>query len=160
MLLALLPEGLRWLVGHAQALCYKRCAGAVRDELLMPQIQRAWQTNMQVYGVDKVWRQLRCEGAAVARCTVERLMRQLGLCGVMRGKVVRTIVGDAKTPCTLDRFNRQVRTQRPNQLWVSCFTYVSTWQGWLYAAFVVDAFAGALWAGGSRVRHARVGIVV
>ncbi|QRR35799.1 IS3 family transposase [Hydrogenophaga sp. YM1] len=120
---------------------YKRCARAHRDEMLMPQIERIWQANMQVYGADKVWRQLAREGVVVARCTVERLMRRLGLRGVMRGKVVRTTVGDAKAPCPLDRVNRQFRAERPNQLWVSDFTYVSTWQGWLYVAFVIDVFA-------------------
>ena len=119
----------------------KRCARARRDEVLMPQIQRVWQANMQVYGADKVWRQLAREGVVVARCTVERLMRSMGLRGVMRGKVVRTTIGDAKAPCPLDRVNRQFRAQRPNQLWVSDFTYVSTWQGWLYVAFVIDVFA-------------------
>ncbi|WP_436405055.1 IS3 family transposase [Paracidovorax avenae] len=120
---------------------HKRCARAHRDEMLMPQIERVWQANMQVYGADKVWRQLAREGVVVARCTVERLMRRLGLRGVMRGKVVRTTVGDAKAPCPLDRVNRQFHAERPNQLWVSDFTYVSTWQGWLYVAFVVDVFA-------------------
>jgi putative transposase len=96
---------------------------------------------MQVYGADKVWRQLAREGTVVARCTVERLMRRLGLRGVMRGKVVRTTVSDSKAPCPLDRVNRQFRAERPNQLWVSDFTYVSTWQGWQYVAFVIDVFA-------------------
>ena len=91
---------------------------------------------MQVYGADKVWRQLGREGMTVARCTVERLMRRQGLHGVRRGKVVRTTVSDGKAPCPLDRVNRQFRAERPNQLWVSDFTYVSTWQGWLYVAFV------------------------
>lgn len=77
----------------------------------------------------------------VARCTVERLMRRNGLRGVMRGKVVRTTISDPKTPCPLDRVNRQFKADRPNQLWVSDFTYVSTWQGWLYVAFVIDVFA-------------------
>ncbi|MBV7460168.1 MULTISPECIES: IS3 family transposase [unclassified Acidovorax] len=120
---------------------HKRCARAKRDELLMPQIQRVWQANMQVYGADKVWRQLAREGVTVARCTVERLMRSMGLRGVMRGKAVRTTVSDGKAPCPLDRVNRQFRAERPNQLWVSDFTYVSTWQGWLYVAFVIDVFA-------------------
>ncbi|WP_157896558.1 IS3 family transposase [Acidovorax carolinensis] len=120
---------------------HRRCERALRDEQLVPQIQRVWQANMQVYGADKVWRQLGREGVVVARCTVERLMRKLGLRGVMRGKVVRTTVGDAKAPCPLDRVNRQFRAERPNQLWVSDFTYVSTWQGWLYVAFVIDVFA-------------------
>ena len=96
---------------------------------------------MQVYGAEKVWRQLNREGVAVARCTVERLMRQLGLQGVRRGKVVRTTIPDPKAPCPLDRVNRQFRAERPNQLWVSDFTYVSTWQGWVYVAFVVDVFS-------------------
>lgn len=120
---------------------HRRCARAKRDEMLMPQIERVWQANMQVYGADKVWRQLAREGVVVARCTVERLMRSMGLRGVMRGKVVRTTIGDAKAPCALDRVNRQFRAERPNQLWVSDFTYVSTWQGWLYVAFVIDVFA-------------------
>ena len=96
---------------------------------------------MQVYGADKVWRQLGREGTVVARCTVERLMRRLGLRGVMRGKVVRTTISDSKAPCPLDRVNRQFKADRPNQLWVSDFTYVSTWQGWLYVAFVIDVYA-------------------
>jgi putative transposase len=78
---------------------------------------------------------------AVARCTVARLMRRLGLRGVMRGKAVRTTIPDAKAPCPLDRVNRQFKAERPNQLWVSDFTYVSTWQGFVYVAFVVDVYA-------------------
>ena len=97
--------------------------------------------NLQVYGADKVWRQLLREGLAVARCTVERLMREVGLRGVRRGKSVRTTVPDAKAPCPLDRVNRQFQADRPNQLWVADFTYVSTWQGFVYVAFVVDVFA-------------------
>ncbi len=118
-----------------------RCARAIRDDDLMPQIQRIWQANLQVYGADKVWRQLKREGIQVARCTVERLMKRLGLEGVRRGKVVRTTVPDKALPCPLDRVNRQFKADRPNQLWVSDFTYVSTWQGWLYVAFVIDVFA-------------------
>ncbi len=114
---------------------------AQRDAQLLPQVQRVWQANHQVYGAEKVWRQLNREGVAVARCTVERLMRQLGLQGVRRGKAVRTTVPDPKAPCPLDRVNRQFRAERPNQLWVSDFTYVSTWQGWVYVAFVVDVFS-------------------
>ncbi len=96
---------------------------------------------MQVYGADKVWRQLAREGTAAARCTVERLMRRLGLRGVMRGKIVRMTISDSKASCPLDKVNRQFRAERPNQLWVSDFTYVSTWQGWQYVAFVIDVFA-------------------
>jgi putative transposase len=99
-----------------------RPARAQRDAALLPHIERVWQANMQVYGADKVWRQLHREGVAVARCTVERLMRRQGLRGVMRGKVVRTTVADAKAACPLDRVNRQFRADQPNQLWVSDFT--------------------------------------
>ena len=118
-----------------------RPARARRDDELMPQIERVWQVNFQVYGADKVWKQLGREGMPVARCTVERLMRRQGLRGVMRGKVVRTTVSDMKAPCPLDHVNRHFRAERPNQLWVSDFTYVSNWQGWLYVAFVIDVFA-------------------
>ena len=107
----------------------------------MPQIQRVWERNMRVYGADKVWRQLHREQQEVARCTVERLMRRLGIQGARRGKTVRTTVSDTTAPCPLDHVNRQFKADRPNQLWVSDFTYVSTWQGWLYVAFVIDVFA-------------------
>ena len=96
---------------------------------------------MQVYGAVKVWKQMNREAIPVARCTVERLMRRLGLQGVRRGKTPRTTVPDRSAPCPLDRVNRQFKADRPNQLWVSDFTYVSTWQGWLYVAFVIDVFA-------------------
>ena len=118
-----------------------RSARAKRDEWLMPHIERVWHANMQVYGAEKVWKQMNREDIAVARCTVERLMRRLGLEGVRRGKTVRTTTPDTSAPCPLDRVNRQFQADRPNQLWVSDFTYVSTWQGWLYVAFVVDVFA-------------------
>ena len=118
-----------------------RSARAQRDARLMPAIKRVWDDNLQVYGADKVWRQMNSEGVTVARCTVERLKRGLGLRGVRRGKGMRTTVADPKAPCPLDKVNRQFHAERPNQLWVSDFTYVSTWQGWLYVAFVVDVFA-------------------
>jgi len=116
-------------------------ARARRDDALMPKVEAVWNANLRVYGADKVWKQMNREGDTVARCTVERLMRRLGLRGVKRGKVVRTTISDTKIVCPLDKVNRQFRAQRPNQLWVSDFTYVSTWQGWLYVAFVVDVFA-------------------
>ncbi|MCR6651672.1 MAG: IS3 family transposase [Cellvibrionaceae bacterium] len=118
-----------------------RSARSQRDEVLAAEIQRVWQANMQVYGTRKVWHQLQREGIAVARCTVERLMRRLGLQGVRRGKRVRTTIADSAQACPLDRVNRHFHADRPNQLWVSDFTYVSTWQGWLYVAFVIDVFA-------------------
>lgn len=118
-----------------------RSARAQREDFLAPQIQRVWEANLRVYGADKVWKQLNREGVEVARCTVERLMKRMGLEGVRRGKVVRTTVPDKAVSCPLDRVNRQFKADRPNQLWVSDFTYVSTWQGWLYVAFVIDVFA-------------------
>ncbi len=111
------------------------------DEILIPEVQRVWDDNYQVYGVRKVWRQLRRERVDVARCTVQRLMKRLGLRGVVRGKAVRTTVSDPKAPCPLDHVKRQFKADRPNALWVSDFTYVSTWQGWVYVAFVIDVFA-------------------
>ena len=119
----------------------QRSARAKRDEALKPEILRVWQANLQVYGADKVWRQMNREGIRVARCTVERLMKWLGLEGARRGKVIKTTVQDKAVPCPLDRVNRQFKADRPNQLWVSDFTYVSTWQGWLYVAFVIDVYA-------------------
>jgi putative transposase len=116
-------------------------ARARRDAHLLPQVQRVYDQNLRVYGADKVWRQLHREGLVVARCTVERLMRLRGLSGARRGKKVRTTVPDAKAACPLDRVNRQFEAQRPNQLWVADFTYVSTWQGFVYVAFVIDVFA-------------------
>jgi transposase InsO family protein len=112
-----------------------------RDAALLPEIERVWRGNLQVYGADKVWKQLRREGIPVARCTVERLMRAQGWRGVIRGKTVRTTVPDAKAPCPRDRVNREFHAERPNQLWVSDFTYVSTWQGLVYVAFVIDVYA-------------------
>ena len=118
-----------------------RSVRAKRDDELLAPIQRVWHSNMQVYGADKVWKQMNRDDIAVARCTVERLMKRLGLQGVRRGKSVRTTVPDTSAPCPLDRVNRVFNAERPNQLWVSDFTYVSTWQGWLYVAFVIDVFA-------------------
>jgi putative transposase len=118
-----------------------RCARAKRDDELTPHIQRVWSANLQVYGADKVWHQMIREGISSARCTVKRLMKDLGLHGVRRGKVVRTTFPDKAVACPLDRVNSQFKAERPNQLWVSDLTYVSTWQGWLYVAFVIDVFA-------------------
>ena len=114
---------------------------AWRDDALCQEIRRVWDENKQVYGVRKVWKQLRREGFRIARCTVERLMRRLGLRGVIRGRTIKTTVSDKAAPCPLDKVNRQFRAERPNALWVSDFTYVSTWQGFVYVAFVIDVFA-------------------
>ena len=119
-------------------------ARARRDAEPMPEIQRVWEENFQVYGVRKVWHQLRREGVEVARCTVERLMRRLGIQGVVRGRPQKTTIPNPALPCPLDRVNRQFRAQAPNTLWVSDFTYVSTWQGFIYVAFVIDTFANRI----------------
>ncbi len=112
-----------------------------RDGALRPEIKRVWEDNFEVYGVRKVWRQLRREGTDVARCTVARLMARMGLKGAVRGKVVRTTFGNPATPSPADHVNRQFGAARPNRLWVSDFTYVSTWTGFVYVAFVIDTFA-------------------
>ena len=144
------PSGY-WRYAAQQRDPSRLCARAQRDAVLIPEIQRVWRANLQVYGADKVWRQLNREGVTVARRTVERLMKQLGLAGVRRGKVVRATVPDHAAPCPPDRANRQFKADRPNRLWVSDFTYVSTWQGWLYVAFVIDVFARRI--AGWRVSH-------
>jgi transposase InsO family protein len=113
---------------------------ARQDLVLMEQIRRVHAANFEVYGARKVWRQLGREGIAVARCTVERLMRRMGLRGVVRGKETRTTIADKASPCPADKVNRQFRAPQPNALWVSDFTYVATWQGFVYAAFVIDVF--------------------
>jgi putative transposase len=114
---------------------------ARQDLVLMGQIRRVQEANFGVYGARKVWRQLGREGAAVARCTVERLMRRMGLRGAVRGKETRTTIADKALPCPADKVNRQFRAPPPNVLWVSDFTYVATWQGFVYVAFVIDVFA-------------------
>jgi len=116
-------------------------ARARRDALLLPQVQRVDDQNLQVYGADKAWRHLHRGGLVVARCTVERLMRLAELRGARRGKSVRTTVPDAKAACPLDRVNRQFEADRPNRLRVADFTYVSTWQGFVCVTFVIDEFA-------------------
>jgi len=111
------------------------------DAELSLAIRRVWDVNFQVYGVRKVWRQLRRDGIDVARCTVARLMKHMGLKGATRGKTIRTTISDRAAPCPADRVNRQFLAPRPNALWLADFTYVSTWQGFVYVAFVIDAFA-------------------
>ena len=116
-------------------------ARAKRDMALKVEVRRVFEENFRVYGVRKVWRQLQREGFDVARCTVERLMREMGLQGVIRGKPIRTTVSDKAAPCPLDKVNRQFHAPAPNRLWVSDFTYVATWAGFVYVAFVIDAYA-------------------
>jgi putative transposase len=128
---------------------------ARQDLVLVEQIRRVHEANFGVYGARKVWRQLGREGTAVARCTVERLMRRMGLRGAVRGKETRTTIADKATPCPADKVNRQFRAPHPNALWVSDFTYVATWQGFVYVAFVIDVFARRIvgWRA-SRTAHA------
>ena len=130
-------------------------ARARRDAALMVEIRRVWEANFHAYGVRKLWRQLGREGIVAARCTVARLMRGMGLQGIVRGKKVRTTVPGPAANCPLDRVNRQFRAPRPNALWVSDFTYVATWTGFVYVAFVIDAYARRIvgWRA-SRTAHA------
>jgi transposase InsO family protein len=119
-----------------------RSARAKRDAWLKVEIQRVWDENFAVYGAEKVWTQLNREGISVARCTVARLMKELGLQGAVRGRAFKTttIPGEeASRP--LDLVDRDFRASRPNELWVSDLTYVATWRGFVYVAFVIDVFA-------------------
>jgi transposase InsO family protein len=130
-----------------------------RDAVLKQEIRRVFDENFQVYGARKVWRQLNREGRDVARCTVERLMQDMGLEGVIRGKKVRTTISDKAAPCPLDRVNRQFQAPRPNALWVSDFTYVTTWAGFVYVAFVIDTYARRI-VGWRVSRSAHAGFVL
>ena len=112
-----------------------------RDAALKEEVRRVFEANFRVYGVRKVWRQLQREGFDAARCTVARLMRAMGLEGIIRGKPIRTTVSDKAAPCPLDHVNRQFHAPAPNMLWVSDFTYVATWTGFVYVAFVIDTYA-------------------
>ena len=119
-----------------------RCpARARRDGQLREEIRRVWEENFRVYGVRKVWRQLHREGIVTARCTVARLMRELGLRGVVRGRRVKTTTPVATLACPADRVHRVFRAPRPNALWLADLTYVATWAGFVYGAFVIDAYA-------------------
>ena len=119
----------------------QRPARARRDDEIKAHIARVHTASFGLYGTRKVWHQLRREGTKVAKCTVERLMRVLGLEGIRRGKKTITTVSNPKAPCPLDKVNREFRVSRPNALWVVDFTYVHTWAGFVYVAFVIDAFA-------------------
>ena len=118
-----------------------RSERAKRDEVLCVEIRRIWDENFGVYGARKVWRALHREGIEVARCTVERLMRKLGLRGVVRGRRVRTTVPSEGSMRPLDLVKRDFRAERPNALWVADLTYVATWSGFVYTAFVIDVFS-------------------
>jgi transposase InsO family protein len=125
-----------------------------RDDELRPHIQRLFDDSTRRYGARKVWRELKREGRAVARCTVERLMRQMGLVGVSRGrKSIRTTWSDPNNPTPEDLVQRDFHAERPNQLWVADFTYVATWSGWVFVAFIIDAFAKTIvgWRAATRM---------
>ena len=134
-------------------------ARAKRDMALKVEVRRVFEENFRVYGVRKVRRQLQREGFDVARCTVGRLMREMGLQGVIRGKPIRTTVSDKAAPCPLEKVNRQFHAPAPNRLWVSDFTYVATWAGFVYVAFVIDAYARRI-AGWRVSRTAHAGFVL
>lgn len=119
----------------------RQSACAIRDEALIVQIRPVWQENYEVYGVRKIWRQMLRERQTVARCTEERVMRDMGLRGVTRGKAVKTTHADPSNANPRDLVKRQFTAERPNQLWVADFTFVSTWQGFAYVAFIVDVYS-------------------
>ena len=130
-------------------------ARARRDATLVEHMARVWREHREVYGVRKIWKQLRREGVAVARCTVARLMRRLGLAGAVRGRAFRrTTLPDTTTPRPPDLVTRQFAATRPNQLWVADFTYVATWRGFVYVAFVIDVFSRRIvgWRASSSLR--------
>ncbi len=126
-----------------------------RDADLKVEIRRVFEENFRVYGVRKIWRQLRRKGFSVARCTVARLMRDMGIRGAIRGKPLRTTISDKAAPRPLDHVNRQFHACAPNRLWLADFTYVATWAGFVYVAFVIDAYARRIvgWRA-SRTAHA------
>ncbi|MEM5469545.1 MAG: IS3 family transposase [Sulfitobacter sp.] len=132
---------------------------AKRDDELKPEIERVFEENLSAYGVRKVWHQMNREGFDIARCTVARLMKDIGIEGVIRGKKPRTTIPDKALPCPLDRVNRQFHAPAPNVLWVSDFTYVATWQGFVYVAFVIDVFARRI-VGWRASRTANAGFVL
>lgn len=140
----------------AKRLDVDRLSVRARSDIGMKiEIRRVFNENFQVYGMRKVWRQLQREGYDIARCTVARLMRSMSLQGIIRGKPVRTTFSDKAAPSPLDRVSRQFKAPAPNRLWVSDFTYVATWQGFVYVAFVIDVLPGASLAGGRAGRHMR-----
>jgi transposase InsO family protein len=137
-----------------QAKPEKRSARSRRDDEVREEIQRVWSENFEVYGVRKVWKQLKREGKPIARCTVRRLMRDLGLQGVVRGKTFKTTTpatGAARPP---DLVHREFKATRPNELWVADLTYVATWRGFVYVAFVIDVFSRRIvgWRASSSLR--------
>ena len=132
---------------------------AKRDAKLRPEIERIFNDNFRVYGVRKIWHQMRREGFDVARCTIASLMRDMNLEGVIIGKKIKTTIPDKAQPCPQDKVNRQFGVPAPNMLWVSDITYVATCQGFIHTAFVIDAFARRI-VGGRVSRTVHVGFVL
>jgi putative transposase len=132
----------------------RRSDRAVRDKELKAQISRVWDANYGVYGARKVWLALNREGTPVARCTVERLMRELGLEGARRGRARRTTISDPGAARPADLVERRFSRARPDAVWVADLTYVATWSGTVYVAFVIDCTPGGSWAGGRPPRCA------
>ncbi len=137
----------------------QRSARALRDEWLMEQIRRVWEESHCIYGARKVWKQLRREGIDVARCTVERLMAEGEMAGVRRGKRCITTIPSEKAEQPEDLVQRQFVAERPNQLWVADITYVATWTGFAYVAFVIDVFSRMI-VGWRAMRHMRTDLVL
>ena len=129
-------------------------ARAQRDAVLRGNLRRVWKENFEVYGAKKVWKQLNREGYTVARCTVARLMRDLGMRGAVRGRHFKTTIPDDSAARPLDLVDRDFTARRPNELWMSDLTYVATWRGFVYVAFVIDAFARRIvgWRASSSLR--------
>ena len=136
-----------------------RCARSKRDEQLLPEIQRVWKESDQNYGARKVWLQLNKEFVIVARCTVERLMKRLGIVGVRRGKRCITTVPDESATKPLDLVQRVFSAERPNQLWVADITYVATWSGFVYVAFVIDVYSRYI-VGWRVLKHMRTDLIL
>jgi transposase InsO family protein len=132
----------------------KRSARARRDAVLCERIRATWTANFSVYGARKMWRALGRAGEPVARCTVERLMRQMGLQGAVRGRKFKTTVADTGADRPLDLVHRAFKTDEPNRLWVADLTYVATWRGFVYVAFVIDVFSRRIvgWRASSSLR--------
>jgi transposase InsO family protein len=136
----------------------RRPARTLRDDGLRDHVRRVWRENREVYGPRKVWKQLKRENHVVARCTVERLMRQLGLQGVVRGRRFKTTtIPDTVALRPPDLVTRQFKATRPNQLWVADLTYIATWRGFVYVAFVIDVFSRRIvgWRASSSLRSSR-----
>jgi len=133
---------------------WRRSARARRDDFLRPEIRRVWEANRKVYGARKVWKQLHREETTVGRCRVSRLMKDMGIRGVIRGRKTRTTVPDEISARPLDLVDRNFAASRPNELWVSDLTYVATWRGFAYVAFVIDAYASRIvgWRASSSLR--------